>query len=261
MYPDTSMGMATPAQNSSDELRVYPAWDLPVRCFHWINALSVFLLLGIGLAIFNSDTLGLSTAGKVILKSWHVAVGYVFLANLTGRLIWGFIGGRYARWRVIVPWGAGYLTALHRSAAGFLSGRPEPHIGHSPLGRLAVGVLLLALVVQGLTGLVLAGTDLYYPPFGHWLARWVAAPGVNPGEVLPYRPDLVDAAAYDAMRQMRAPVIAIHKFGLYLLSVLAVVHISAVIFTEIRGGGTLVSGMISGRKILSGSPPDADESN
>jgi Ni/Fe-hydrogenase 1 B-type cytochrome subunit len=161
-----------------------------------------------------------------------VAVGYVFLLNLSWRLIWGFIGGRYARWKVIMPWGPGYLTALRRSVAGFLSGRPEPYVGHNPLGRIAVGVLLLALIVQGLTGLVLAGTDLYYPPFGHWFASWVAAPGVNPGEVLPYRPDLVDAAAYDAMRQMRAPVIAIHKFGLYVMSVLAVVHVSAVIFTE-----------------------------
>jgi Ni/Fe-hydrogenase 1 B-type cytochrome subunit len=252
--------MVIPPRTLSANLREYQAWDLPVRCFHWINALSVFLLLVIGLIIFNGEMLELSQAGKVTLKIWHVTVGYVFLANLAVRLIWGFIGGPYARWRVIVPWGRGYPASLRRSAVGFFSGRPEPYVGHNPLGRIAVGVLLLALLVQGLTGLVLAGTDLYYPPLGHWFASWVAAPGVNPGEVLPYRPDLVDAAAYDAMRQMRTPVIAIHKFGLYVMSMLVVVHVSAVIFTEIRGGGTLVSGMISGRKVLSGTPPDADDS-
>ena len=32
---------------------------------------------------------------------------------------------------------------------------------------------------QAVTGLVLARTDLYYPPFGYWIASWVAAPGVE----------------------------------------------------------------------------------
>jgi len=247
------MRTATPALTS------YPVWDAPVRCFHWINLLTVLALMSIGIVILNGGTLGLSDAGKIALKTWHVLIGYVFLANLAWRLVWGFVGGAHARWRAILPGGPGYRKSLGRYTASLLAGRPERYVGHNPLGRIAVTLLLLLLLVQGLSGLVLAGTDIFYPPFGYWIAQWVAAAGVSPAELIPYRPDLVDAAAYDAMRGLRAPFITVHEIGFYVIAALAVAHTAAVVFTELRGGGTLVSGMISGRKIVAGVPEDVDE--
>jgi cytochrome b561 len=35
-----------------------PAWDLPTRWFHWINALAVIGLIASGIVILNDDTLG-----------------------------------------------------------------------------------------------------------------------------------------------------------------------------------------------------------
>ena len=60
-------------------------------------------------------------------------------------------------------------------------------------------------MVQAVTGLVLAGTDLFYPPIGSWIASWVAAPGIDPATLVPYAPEMYDKAAYEAMRAFRNP--------------------------------------------------------
>ena len=39
---------------------------------------------------------------------------------------------------------------------------------------------------------------------------------------------------------------------------LIIVHIAAVVFTEVREGGSIISAMFSGRKVLSGKPVDGD---
>lgn len=238
-------------------LRTYAVWDLPTRLFHWINALAVLGLIGIGLVIYNADSLDVSQDGKVLLKTAHVWVGYVFAVNLVWRLVWAFLGNRFARWRAILPGGLGYLHGLRAYAASFLSGEPHPYLGHNPAGRIGVAALLLLLIVQAITGLVLAGTDIYYPPFGYWFAQWVAAPGVDPSTVVPYAPDMVDAAAYESMRDFRAPFIETHEIVFFLVLAVAILHILAVVVTELREGGDITSAMFTGRKVLSHRPEDA----
>ena len=107
------------------EYKEYMAWDAATRWFHWINALAVVGLIGTGLIILFDNALGLSASGKVTLKSVHALFGYVMALNLLWRFAWAFFGGRYARWRAIVPAGAGYLAALRAYIASFLSGEPQ----------------------------------------------------------------------------------------------------------------------------------------
>ena len=140
--------------------------------------------------------------------------------------------------------------------AAFRDGRSRQYLGHNPLGRIAVTCLLLLLLTQAITGLVLAGTDLFYPPLGSWIAGWVAAPGLDPATLVPYAKEMYDETAYEAMRAFRKPFITLHEYGFYVLLVFAIVHIAAVIVTEIREGGNLVSAMFSGIKVLSESPAD-----
>lgn len=239
------------------QLRTYPVWDAGVRWFHWINVLCVLGLVAVGVAILFDRELGVSNDGKVLLKTVHVWIGYIFAVNLGFRLVWAFVGGVHARWREILPHGRGYLPALRRYVAAASTGQPPQYLGHNPLGRIAVTVLLLMLVVQAVTGLVLAGTDLFMPPLGSSIANWVAATGVDPGTLVPYAPDLYDKEAYAAMRAMRGPFVRIHEYGFYALLFLVVTHVAAVVVTELRGGGNLVSAMFTGKKILRA--PLADE--
>lgn len=239
----------------ANELKSYPVWDAPTRWFHWINFLTVLGLVGVGVAILNDKALGVSNDGKVLLKTVHVLIGYAFALNLLARFAWAFVGNRYAGWGQMFPGGAGYARALKDEVAALRRGTPRHWLGHNPIGRLMTGALFALLAVQAVTGLVLAGTDLFYPPIGHWIATWVAAPGVNPATVAPYAPELYDKAAYDAMRAFRAPFVEVHEAAFYLLLAAGALHIAAVVIAEVRGGG-LISAMFSGRKGLRGRPVD-----
>jgi Ni/Fe-hydrogenase 1 B-type cytochrome subunit len=241
------------------DLKAYTVWDASVRWFHWINLLCMLGLIAVGVAILNDEALGVTNDGKILLKTVHVWIGYVFAANLLWRLVWAFIGGPHARWRAILPGGHGYMNEVGVYVTDFRAVWPRQYLGHNPLGRIAVTLLLLLLLSQALTGLVLAGTDLFYPPIGAWIAGWVANPGVDPATLVPYAKEMYDETAYEAMRAFRKPFITVHYYGFYVLLTFAVIHILAVVVTELREGGTLISAMFSGKKILS--EPPADRAN
>jgi Ni/Fe-hydrogenase 1 B-type cytochrome subunit len=183
---------------SSNQLVSYRVWDAPTRLFHWINALAVLGLILVGTLILFSGSLGVSPSGKVAIKTIHVWIGYAMVLNLLWRFVWAFLGNRYARWKAILPGGPGYLAAVEAYVASIVAGHPRHYLGHNPLGRLAVSAILLLLVIEAATGLVLAGTDSFYPPFGGWIAGWVAAPNIDPSTLTPLTRDLMDQAAYAA---------------------------------------------------------------
>jgi Ni/Fe-hydrogenase 1 B-type cytochrome subunit len=66
--------------------------------------------------------------------------------------------------------------------------------------------------------------------------------------LIPYSPQMYDGTAYAAMRETRAPFVRIHEYAFYALLGLIVLHIAAVVITEIRGGGNLVSAMFTGKR-------------
>lgn len=240
----------------SEHYRAYFVWDVPTRWFHWINALAILGLIFLGIILLNDDALGLSTGGKVLLKQIHVALGYVMALNLVWRFIWAFLGNRYARWRAMLPGGTGYWGALRGYTTAFLAGEPQQYVGHNPAARLSIAVLLFLLLLQTATGVILAGTDLFWPPFGGWVAGWVAATGVDPATVSPLTPSTIDQAAYQAMRAFRRPVATVHLYGFYVLSAVIAAHLVAVIMTELHEGGSITSAMFTGRKILRRRPED-----
>lgn len=235
-------------------LTEYKVWDKTTRIFHWVNVLAMLVLIACGVALLNAGKMGVPNEGKIILKTVHVYAGYVFALNLAWRLIWAFIGGAFARWRSILPFGSGYIAALKT----YISGEKTSYRGHNPLGRLAVTALLIALTAQAVTGIVLAGTDIYYPPFGAMIAEWVAAPGVDPSAILPYDRSMVDADAYKEMRAFRSGFLGVHVQNFYIIITLVVLHIAAVVWTENKHGGGIISAMFTGRKTLASKPEDDD---
>lgn len=232
------------------ELKSQHVWDAGTRGFHWINAVCVLLLMALGLIILNASAFDIPNSGKITLKTIHVWVGYVLIANLLWRFIWGFIGNENARWSAILPGGKGYFRQLRSYCKAFFSSSPERHLGHNPAGKLAITVMLLLLTVQAVTGLFLAGSDIFYPPIGHWIAQWIAAPGIDPATLQPYAEATYNAAAYEQMRSIRSPIVTVHLYSFYGLAVLVVLHVFAVVLTEIRERSSLVSAMITGFKTL-----------
>ncbi|MBA6350757.1 MULTISPECIES: cytochrome b/b6 domain-containing protein [unclassified Colwellia] len=221
-------------------------WSRNIRLFHWLNVLSVLLLIVIGSVIYFGKDLGISTEGKILLKTIHVCVGYVFAANLIFRIILGFIGKGYERWGQTLP----FNKVFKQELADFKKDKNKTFKGHSPLGKLMVGALMLSLSIQMISGLVIAGTDIYYPPFGQYFASSIAQDKSQVALIKPYSKENVDADAYKEMRNIRKPFITAHVYSFYFLLLLIPLHILAVFFAERREKHSIVSSMIHGFKYL-----------
>lgn len=236
----------------------YSVWDRNVRIFHWINAVCVLSLGAIGLLILNGSTLGVDGQGKVLLKTIHTYIGYFFAGNLIWRLTWCFFGSEFARWPSIVPFGKGYSKSLRAHVASLFSRNSKSYLGHTPLARLAISLMIVLLVLQAATGLVLAGTDLYKPPFGHFMAEWVTLGDPSRMALLsPGDRTYVDQTAYEAMREFRKPFVIIHLYCFYSIGLMVLLHIVGVIVAELREKNAIVSAMITGEKNLVAPPVDS----
>jgi cytochrome b len=121
-------------------------WDIAVRGFHWLLALS---FLG-----------ALVTSESERYRDVHVMLGYTMLGLIGFRLVWALVGTRYAR-IASFAFGprqvAGYLKSL-------LSGRPRHYLGHNPAGSWAIYALVGLTLIAGATGYA-AYNDLG----GHWM--------------------------------------------------------------------------------------------
>ncbi|NDK18713.1 MAG: Ni/Fe-hydrogenase, b-type cytochrome subunit, partial [Zetaproteobacteria bacterium] len=87
--------------------RVY-VWEVPVRIFHWINVLSLTVLVLSGFLIANPPAL-LSNAEPFNLHMFgtvrflHFSAAYIFFFNMILRIYWSFVGNQFSNWRAFWP--------------------------------------------------------------------------------------------------------------------------------------------------------------
>ena len=105
-------------------------WDVPTRVFHWLLVVS-----------FAGAFL---TAESERYRDIHVVLGYTLLGLIAFRLVWGFVGTRYARFRSFL-FKPGEIAAY---AVSLLKARPGHHVGHNPAGSVAVFALLVVVGVS-----------------------------------------------------------------------------------------------------------------
>ncbi|MBC7955195.1 MAG: cytochrome b/b6 domain-containing protein [Cytophagales bacterium] len=107
-------------------------WSLWLRLLHWS------LAIGVAAAWMTSDN----------WARWHEPIGYAVLAIVSARVLWGSMGGRYARFRQFV------YSPSHtaRYAQQLLHGREPRYIGHNPLGGWMVLALLACVLGTAVTG-------------------------------------------------------------------------------------------------------------
>jgi len=117
-------------------------WDLPTRVFHW---LLVVCVLGAWL-----------TAESERSRMQHLALGYSSGVLVAWRVIWGFVGGRYARFSDFVSSPAAAWTYLRAYLPAVRpGGQTQAHyLGHNPAGGWAVMGLLAAVALAVGTGWV-----------------------------------------------------------------------------------------------------------
>lgn len=132
---------AAPARAAS--VRV---WDPLVRLFHWT------VVSGCVVNLF------ILTDGGLV----HRVIGYVIAAFLALRIVWGFVGTRYARFRDFAPTPPRLATYI----ADLVRGREKRYIGHNPAGAAMMLILMALLAGVSVTGWML-GLDRF------WGAGWL----------------------------------------------------------------------------------------
>jgi len=114
-------------------------WDPLVRLFHWS------LVASFAVAYFSGEEESLV----------HIYAGYSVAGLLAFRLLWGFIGTRYARF-------SDFLYSPRRTLdylKGLRSGRPEHFTGHNPAGGWMIIMLLVSLALTTYSGLEVYGLE------------------------------------------------------------------------------------------------------
>lgn len=119
-------------------------WDLPTRVFHWLFA-----------ACFAGAWLSAEAEGWFAV---HMLCGVLLLLLVLFRLVWGLVGGHYAR----------FANFAHAPRAGWaylramLAGKAARHVGHNPAGTQAIRLLLalgLGAALTGLAGWAVGGKE------------------------------------------------------------------------------------------------------
>jgi cytochrome b len=187
-------------------------WDVPVRAFHWLLAGSFAVAYLLGDSERSLDI--------------HVMLGYTVLGLIAFRLVWGFAGTGYARFRSFA-FGPGTVLAYVRSLA---RGNAPHYTGHNPAGSLAIWSIL------ALAALTVAAGWLTFNELGGDAAEdvhellanaWLAVVGVHVAGVaissLLHRENLARAMLTGYKRAEPPDGIRRSAAGLGALVVLAVV--------------------------------------
>ena len=130
----------------SGEEEVVRVWDPLVRIFHWS------LVAGIAFAWITSEG----------LDRVHELIGYGVAILIAIRLVWGFVGSKYARFSQFVKGPRATLAYLRR----MVRGKAPRHLGHNPAGAAMIIALLTTIMVTLVSGWMMT-LDTF------WGVEWV----------------------------------------------------------------------------------------
>ena len=163
--------------HEGDQVKIY-IWELPVRIFHWINAISIFVLMVTGIYIGKPFVAAL--VQEEAYYSWfmgwaryiHFFFAFLFIANLLFRWYWVFKGNRFATAK---PFQLAFWKELFQTIKYYgLMKHKKPHfVGHNPLAQFSY----LLFIGVGSVIMILTGIYMYVEPqheswFGQ-LFQWV----------------------------------------------------------------------------------------
>ena len=145
----------------------YPlrVWDLCVRLTHWGMALSLFVLAATGYTLGHPFVSAPGQAGERFVmghtKAVHLYAAIVFTLSVLARLVWMFLGGRYASWRQFVPVTRARLRRFVETVRfyTFLRVDGPGEVGHNPVAGIAYLAVYGLCLVEIATGLALWGAS------------------------------------------------------------------------------------------------------
>ena len=204
-------------------------WDWEIRVLHWVNALLVITLALLMVGNEVMEGLGVAKPLRRPLKEWHTYLGYFFVVTFSLRILWAFVGNKYARWGDIIPCSREKRAAIGQTLRWYLGGfrgSPAPARGHDPFASLFYIALFIVLASQAVTGLLLAGAEF----------------SMFPGTIF------TSGMAKDALEAFAHGLEEVHELGFLFILFFIAAHLIGLVFHEIGEKKGLFSSMIHGRK-------------
>jgi len=216
--------------------RVY-VWEVPVRIFHWINVLSLTVLVLSGFLIANPPAL-LSNAEPFNLHMFgtvrflHFSTAYIFFFNMILRIYWSFVGNQFSNWRAFWPFTKkNWSNFKHVLKIDILLKNDkipqdkDISIGHNSVATFSYLVMFFVALIQ-----IATGFGLYADSSSFWLPKlfnWV-----------------VPLLGGDFMTR------TVHHITTWVFIFFALVHIYLVFYHDWLEGRGEVSSMFGGYKFV-----------
>lgn len=188
-------------------------WDPLVRVLHW------GLVFAFALAWLTAEE----------SEGLHELAGYAVLALIAMRLVWGFVGSRYARFRQFIR-GPGTFAAYLREA---IRGREARYIGHNPAGAVMIVALLLTMSATALTG---------------WLMAEPSGQAMLPTLPQAAGPAVADEDEDNGAQEGDRALEEVHETLANSMLVLIALHVAGVAVASYRHRENLIRSMITGKK-------------
>lgn len=221
-------------KGASRQTSVY-VYEVPVRIWHWVNALAIVVLMVTGYFIGSpppSMQIAEATHQFVFgyIRFAHFAAGMILTVFFLGRIYWAFAGNQHAKQLFYVPfWRGSYWREVLVEIRWylFLEREPRKYVGHNPLAQLA----MFCFFTLGVTFMTVTGMALY-------------AEGAGQGSI------------YDRLFGWVIPLLGgnsmvlhtYHHLGMYWILIFMIVHIYVAIREDIMSRQSIVSTMISGHR-------------
>jgi Ni/Fe-hydrogenase 1 B-type cytochrome subunit len=217
--------------------RVY-VWQLPVRLYHWLNALAVVALAVTGYII--GKPVAVVIASEASYSYWfgtarfvHFLAAFLFFFNFVFRIYWGFNGNVFARWRNFLPFRKDqFREAMDVLRVDILQSRTAPmaSVGHNPVAGFTYFLTFLAFLFQSVTGfgLYAAMSDAWLPHLFAWIVPLMG------GDF--------------AVRQW-------HHVMMWFFVIFSMIHVYLVFYHDYVEGRGIISSMAGGWKFVERRPP------
>lgn len=145
-------------------IRVY-VWELPVRVAHWLIVLSVVVLGVTGYYIGHPFITAPDPAGQHFVmgtvKAIHFFAAIVFTLTELSRIVWMFVGNRYARWDQLIPTRKERWKEMVEWLKFYIFIRRDPprFVGHNALAGLSYALVYVMCLLAAVTGYALFAID------------------------------------------------------------------------------------------------------
>ena len=227
--------------------RVY-VWELPVRIFHWLNALSITVLAITGFIIADPPAILSNAEASEIywfgtVRFIHFTAAYIFFFNMILRIYWSFVGNQFSSWKAFWPFNKKMWHNLkHVFKIDILLQNEKVHdiknisIGHNSVAAISYVALFVLAIIQ-----IFTGFGLYASTSGWWLPKlfdWV----------VPFLGG--DFAAR-----------TIHHISTWIFIFFTMIHVYLVFYHDWLEGRGEVSSMFGGYKFVREERLEKDETN